>query len=70
MGLCEGIYFHHVLFKTHQYATNDDKVSMDLGQVCVKDTQTSIQKIIFWIKKFKKGRLKWEKTCVINGLPP
>jgi hypothetical protein len=55
MGLHEGTYFHHVLFKTCQYATNDDKVSMDLGQVYVKDTQTSIQKIIIWIQFSKRA---------------
>ncbi len=38
----EGTCFGHVLFKTCQYATNDDKVSMGLSQVSVKDAQTCL----------------------------
>jgi hypothetical protein len=37
---------------------------------CVKDTQTSLPQKKIWTKNFKKGRLKWEKTYVKNGLPP
>jgi hypothetical protein len=33
----EGTCFGHVLFKTCQYSTNDDKVSMELKQVNVKN---------------------------------
>jgi len=47
----EGTCFGHVLFKACQYATNDDKVSMGLSQVSVKDAQTCLQKIIIWTKK-------------------
>jgi hypothetical protein len=32
------------MFKTCQYAMNDDKVSMGLILVSVKDVQTSLQK--------------------------
>jgi hypothetical protein len=39
-----GICFGHVLFKTCQYFTNDDKVSMGLKQVSVKDAQSGLQK--------------------------
>ncbi len=47
---------------------NDDKVSMGLKQVSVKDAQTCLQNIITWIKKFEKGRQKWEKAYVEIGL--
>jgi hypothetical protein len=39
-----------------QYSTNDDKVSMGLKQVIVKDAQTCLQKTITWTKQFEKGR--------------
>jgi hypothetical protein len=39
-----------------QYSTNEDKVSMELKQVIVKDAQTCLQKTIIWTKKFEKGR--------------
>jgi hypothetical protein len=38
----EGTCFGCVLFKACQYATNDDKVSMGLSQVSVKDAQTCL----------------------------
>ncbi len=38
------ICFGHVMFKTCQYAMNDDKVSMGLILVSVKDVQTGLQK--------------------------
>jgi hypothetical protein len=37
----EGICFGHVLSKACQYSMNDDKVSMELRQVSLKDAQTS-----------------------------
>jgi len=37
----EGICFGHVLSKTCQYSMNDDKISMGLKQVNVKDAETS-----------------------------
>jgi hypothetical protein len=51
-----------------QYSMNDDKVSMGLKQVSVKDAQTCLQNIITWTKKFVKGRQKWEKVYVESGL--
>jgi hypothetical protein len=41
----------HVLFKTCQYFTNDDKKFMGLRQVSVKDAQASLQKPIISTKK-------------------
>jgi hypothetical protein len=46
----EGTCFGHVMFKLCQYVLNDDKVSMGLILVNVKDVQTSLQKIITWKK--------------------
>jgi len=51
-----------------QYSTNDDKVSMGLKQVSVKDAQTCLQKTITWTKKFGKGKQEWEKAYVESGL--
>jgi hypothetical protein len=50
------VFVGHVLFKTCQYFTNDDKVFMGLRQVSVKDAQASSQKTITWTKKSRKGR--------------
>jgi hypothetical protein len=46
----EGTCFGHVTFKSCQYLLNDDKVSMGLILVSMKDVQTSLQKIIIWKK--------------------
>jgi hypothetical protein len=40
---------------------NDDKVSMGLRQVSVKDA---------WTKKNGKTKEEWEKPCVESGLLP
>jgi len=45
---------------------NDDKVSMGIRQVNVKDVRVGLWKIITWTKKFGKGRQKWEKAYVEN----
>ncbi len=52
----EGTCFEYVMFKACQYATNNDNVFMGLILVSVKNTQTSLQKIITWMKKLKKMR--------------
>jgi len=52
----EGISLQHVMSKTCQYVTNDDKVSMGLSLVSVKNVQTSLQKRIIWTKKLGEGR--------------
>jgi hypothetical protein len=44
------------MFKACQYATNNDNVFMGLILVNVKNAQTSLQKIITWMKKLKKMR--------------
>jgi len=41
---------------------NDDKVLMSLTLASVKDVQTSLQKVITWTKKSRKGRHEWEKA--------
>jgi hypothetical protein len=38
----EGICFEHVMFKTCQYATNDDKVLVGLSLVEVEGVQTCL----------------------------
>jgi hypothetical protein len=50
LGLNEGTCFGHVLFKGCQYSMNDDKVSMGLRQVSVKDAQIGLHKTITWTK--------------------
>ncbi len=40
----EGTCFGHVLSKTCQYSMNDDKISMGLKQMNVKDAQLGLQK--------------------------
>jgi hypothetical protein len=42
----EGTCFGHVLFKTCQYSMNDDKVSMGLKKMSVKDAQIGLHKTI------------------------
>ncbi len=54
--------------KACQYATNDEKVINDLKHVSVKATQGSVQEMFTWTKSLGKGRQKWEKACVENGL--
>jgi hypothetical protein len=38
----EGICFGHAMFKTYQYAANDEKVFASFTLVNVKETQTSL----------------------------
>jgi hypothetical protein len=38
------------------------------SEVSLKNVQTSMQKIITWIKKSKKGKQKWKNFCIIVGL--
>jgi len=39
------------MFKVCQYATNDDKVSVGLTLMSVKNSQVGLQKSITWTKK-------------------
>jgi hypothetical protein len=54
--------FGHVLFKTCQYATNDDKVFMGLRQVSVKDAQIGLQKNNY-LDKNGKEVIMGENVC-------
>ncbi len=65
----EGTCSRHVMFKTCQYATNDDKLFKGLVQVNVKDAYATLQKTIKWSKKFGKRRHEWEKACIECGMP-
>ncbi len=47
---------------------NDDKVSMGLKKMSVKDAQIGLHKTITQIKKSRKGRQEWEKACVESGM--
>jgi len=64
----EGTCFRHVMFKVCQYVTNDDKISIGLKSVNVKDARAGLQKIITWTKKFRKGTQEWEWACYDNGM--
>jgi len=66
----EGTCFGHVMSKVCQYVMNDDKVLMSLTLASVKDAQTSLQKVITWTKKSRKGRHEWEKACINSGMRP
>jgi hypothetical protein len=66
----EGTCFGHVMSKVCQYATYNDKVFKGLLQVNMKIAQTTLQKIITWIKKFDKNRQEWGKACIECGLSP
>jgi hypothetical protein len=52
----EGNYFGHASFKACQYAMNNERNSMNLKQVSMKDAQIGLQKIIIWTKKSMMGR--------------
>jgi hypothetical protein len=52
----EGNYFGHVLFKACQYVMNNERNSMNLKQVSMKDAQIGLQKIIIWTKNSMMGR--------------
>ncbi len=64
----EGTCFGHVMSKICQYTTNDDKVSMGLTFVNVKDSQVALQKIITWTKNSAKRKREWERACMDSGL--
>jgi hypothetical protein len=50
----EGTCFGYVMSKACQYAMNDDNVFVCLILMNVKNAQTSLQKIITWMKILKK----------------
>ncbi len=50
------------MFKTYQYATNDNKTFIRLRTMNVKETQISLYKAITQTKKFQKGKQKWEQA--------
>jgi hypothetical protein len=64
----EGTCFGHVMSKICEYGTNDDKVSIKLTFVSVKDSQVALQKIITWTKNSAKRKQEWEKACMDSGL--
>ncbi len=60
----EGICFKHVMCKTCQYVTNDDKVYTSLTLVSMTDVQTSLQKIIIWTKNQRKGDMSEKRVAL------
>jgi hypothetical protein len=40
------------------------------SEVSLKNVQISMQKIITWPKKFRKGKQKWKNSCIIVGSLP
>jgi hypothetical protein len=63
----EGICFSHVLSKTCQYSMNDNKVSMGLRQVSVKDAQTSYIIQSLGQKNLRKGGKNGRKLVLKVG---
>lgn len=57
-----------MVFKACQYATNDNKVSIGLQHVSVKDALVGLQKTIISTKKLGKGRQEWEWACIESGM--
>ncbi len=49
--------FCYITSKIYYYSTNDEKVITSVKYVNVKIAQGSLQKIITWTKKSKKGRM-------------
>jgi hypothetical protein len=47
---------------------NDEKVSIGLKNVSVKEIQSGLQKTITWTKKSEKGRQEWEWACLESGM--
>jgi len=62
------MYFGVIMSKAYYYVTNNENVIISLKHVNVKVAQDSLQNIITWTKKSKKGRQKWEKPCVEKRL--
>jgi hypothetical protein len=55
------------MFKSCQYVLNDDKVSMGLILVSVKDAQIGLHKIITWTKKLGKGCMSGKRPALRMG---
>lgn len=53
----ESTCFSHITSKIYQYSTDNEKVIASVKRVNVKIAQGSLQKIITWTKKLKKGRM-------------
>ncbi len=51
-----GSCFGHGMSKATQYATIDINICVGFLEVNLKDTQSSLQKIIMWTKNFKMGK--------------
>jgi hypothetical protein len=52
----EGTYFGHVMSRTCQYGSNDERMVTSLKHVNVKNAQVNLQMTITWTKKLRKGR--------------
>ncbi len=64
----EDTCFGHVMSTTCQYVINDDKISIGLKSVSVRDAHAGLQKIITWTKKSKKRRQECEQACCDNKM--
>jgi hypothetical protein len=51
-----GTCFGHFTPKCFMFATSEDKVCMEMGEVSLKYVQTTLHEIITWTKKFNNGR--------------
>jgi hypothetical protein len=64
----QGSCFGHAFSKACQYACNDATICLGFWEVNLKATQSTLQKIIMWIKNFGKGRSEWKRACVDASL--
>lgn len=64
-----GSCFGHAMSKVAQYATDDIKMCVKFLEVNLKEIQSSLQKIITWTKKSKKGKAQWKESCIVIGPP-
>jgi hypothetical protein len=51
-----GTCFTHFTPKCCKFATSEDKVCMEMGEVSLKNVQTTLHEIITWTKNIKNGR--------------
>jgi hypothetical protein len=54
--------------KACQYVDDDAKICHVFANVSLKGVQSSLQKIITWLKKSRKGTQEWKDSCVIARL--
>ena len=56
--------------KAAQYDIDDSKIYVGLCFVSLKTAQATLQKIITWTKKSRKGGREWKEACIDAQLRP